>query len=486
VTIGIGRVLPSVVVGLVLAAACAVALSPLFPIEPVHEAEPEPGVRVDPVVLVVGSVALGTVLLGAAGVAAWRVTRVAATRPRRAPVRARLGASFGPVASNGTRLVLEPSTGGTRVPVRSTLVYGVVGTAVVVAALVVGANLRHLLETPRLYGYSWDVMLGDGFGDASFPDAAVRAVGDDELIAATAAGGIGDVEINGRSVGALGTDVIDGEIGPSIIHGRAAAGDDEIALGTQTMDALDVAIGDTVSVTSGTTALELRVVGRAALPQVNDITSVDDGAAVTFATLRTLRPDEPRNVALFRLAADVEPADLAEQIPTLLGPYADDFGVSEEALRDVTVEDLQPPTPTDLVDLGRIDRMPLLLAAGASFVAVAMLVHLLVSAVRARRRDLALLAVLGFTRRQVFGTVSWQASVLAAVAVVIGVPLGVALGRWLWRAYAEEVGVVPEQVVPLAVLAVAAAAAVLIANVAAVLSTWRLVRTAPATLLRSE
>jgi putative ABC transport system permease protein len=354
------------------------------------------------------------------------------------------------------------------------------------AALVVGADLRHLLDTPRLYGYSWDVMMGDGFGEASVPEGSIRAVARDPSIAATAAGGIGGVEVGGRSVGALGVDVIDGEIGPSIIEGRTAVRDDEIALGTHTMNALDVAIGDTVRVTAEGSPREMRVVGRAALPEVNDITSVDDGAAMTFGALRSLVPEEPRNVVLYRLERNVEPAELVDDLARLLGPYAEDFGVPEEALEHVTVDDLQPPAPTDLVDLGRIDRMPFMLAVGASLVAVAMLVHLLVSSVRARRRDLALLEVLGFTRRQVVGTVSWQASAIALVAVVVGTPLGVGLGQWLWRSYTAEVGVVSEVVLPIALLAVAVLAVLVIANVAAALSAWRLARSAPAVVLRTE
>ena len=49
----------------------------------------------------------------------------------------------------------------------------------------------------------------------------------------------------------------------------------------------------------------------------------------------------------------------------------------------------------------------------------------LFASVRRRRRDLALLKTLGFTRRQLAATVAWQASIAVALGVIVGVPLGI-------------------------------------------------------------
>jgi predicted lysophospholipase L1 biosynthesis ABC-type transport system permease subunit len=50
--------------------------------------------------------------------------------------------------------------------------------------------------------------------------------------------------------------------------------------------------------------------------------------------------------------------------------------------------------------------------------------------VRRRRRDLAILKILGFRRRQVAGAVAWQATSCTMAALALGLPLGVAAGRW--------------------------------------------------------
>ena len=78
-----------------------------------------------------------------------------------------------------------------------------------------------------------------------------------------------------------------------------------------------------------------------------------------------------------------------------------------------------------------------------SIVAFATLVHVLVTSVRRRRRDLAILRTIGFTRRQISRTVAWQAATIAAAALAIGIPLGVVVGRFAWSLFASRLGVVP-------------------------------------------
>ena len=74
---------------------------------------------------------------------------------------------------------------------------------------------------------------------------------------------------------------------------------------------------------------------------------------------------------------------------------------------------------------------------------------MLVTAVRRRRRDLALLKTLGLVRRQVLSVVEWQALSLAGVAVAIGVPLGLLAGRWAWVLFASSAGLAPAASIPL-------------------------------------
>jgi putative ABC transport system permease protein len=130
--------------------------------------------------------------------------------------------------------------------------------------------------------------------------------------------------------------------------------------------------------------------------------------------------------------------------------------------------------------------MPLVTGGLIACLAVAMLGHLLVSSVRHRGRDLAVLKALGFLRHQVSLTVVWQASTLAVLALVIGFPAGVAAGRWTWLAVAVNLGVVPEPVLPARLLVLLAVATILVANLVAAVPAWLAARTRPAIVLRAE
>jgi ABC-type antimicrobial peptide transport system permease subunit len=129
---------------------------------------------------------------------------------------------------------------------------------------------------------------------------------------------------------------------------------------------------------------------------------------------------------------------------------------------------------------------PVLLALVLALLATMTLVHGLVSSVRRRRRELALLKTLGFTRRQVSGTVAWQASTVIGIAVVLGVPLGIVVGRWAWGTLVDELGAVAEAVVPWIVIAIGVPVLLLLANVVAFVPGRIAARLRPAAVLRSE
>ena len=115
-----------------------------------------------------------------------------------------------------------------------------------------------------------------------------------------------------------------------------------------------------------------------------------------------------------------------------------------------------------------------------------LLAHVLVSAGRRHRRDLAVLKTLGFVRRQIALTVTWQASALVLVALLVGLPLGVAAGRWLWTRVADGLGVVAVPVVPLAAIALVVPAAFALSTLIAAIPAAMAARTRPAIALRAE
>jgi putative ABC transport system permease protein len=142
--------------------------------------------------------------------------------------------------------------------------------------------------------------------------------------------------------------------------------------------------------------------------------------------------------------------------------------------------------PASITRLARIADVPVMLSGLLVLLAVGTLAHTLVTATRRRRRDLAVLKTLGFVRLQVRGILAWQATTLAAVALLIGLPTGIAAGRWGWRIFAGQLGVLPDPVVPPLAIFIAVPAALFLANVIAALPGQAAARTQPAPLLRSE
>jgi len=137
------------------------------------------------------------------------------------------------------------------------------------------------------------------------------------------------------------------------------------------------------------------------------------------------------------------------------------------------------------VMVGFVGAVVLALVAGA-LVALVAVGFALVTAVRRRRRDLAVLKTLGFDRRQVRATVAWHATTVAGIGLVVGIPLGLVMGRLAWRMVADELGVGTDPTWPaLAILFVVPVALVAV-NLVAALPARRAARTRPAVVLRSE
>jgi hypothetical protein len=70
--------------------------------------------------------------------------------------------------------------------------------------------------------------------------------------------------------------------------------------------------------------------------------------------------------------------------------------------------------------------------------------------------------------------------------MLIGLPTGIAAGRWGWRIFAGQLGVLPDPVVPPLAIFIAVPAVLLLVNVVAALPGQAAARTQPAPLLRSE
>lgn len=470
----------------VAGAVVAVAASPWLPTGLARTAEPDPGVHLDSVVLGLGAAATIGVVTALGAWASWRAVATGARQAQgagddtmrlRPSGVARLLAEGGwPVSAKvGVRMALEPGRGRTAVPVRTTLSGVTLGVGAVVAALTFGASLAHLLGNRDLYGLTWDLQLVD-YADVNFAERVLPLLQDDPRVAAVGVGSSGDalVEVDGVRVDAIALDPVEGDLALPFLAGRAPQGPEEVALGSRTGRALGVELGDTVSVAwPGSEPLRMRVVGEVVFPSVGAASRLGEGLLVTVAGADALTPPEiPRFRDVFaRLEPGADPDTMVADLTRGLGS-------------DIEVEPLTEPT--DILNFGRVQSMPFVLGAILATIAAATLAHLLLSAVRRRRRDLAILKTLGLVRGQVASTVAWQATTVVVVSLVVAVPLGVALGRWVWTLLADDLGVVARPQVPLLALVVVAGAAVLLANAIALVPGQIAARTHPATDLRSE
>ncbi len=110
----------------------------------------------------------------------------------------------------------------------------------------------------------------------------------------------------------------------------------------------------------------------------------------------------------------------------------------------------------------------------------------LVTSVRRRRRDLALLKTLGFTKRQLAAAIAWQATIAVGIGCLIGIPLGIALGRYLWDLFARSINAVPDPIIPTTSILLIAVIALVLANLVAAIPGRIAARTPTAQLLRGE
>jgi hypothetical protein len=493
--LSLARAAAVTVSGAVIAVALAIAASPLMPVGLARSAEPSPGIEVNLAILVAGLAAVAILPLLAAAPAAWRAGSCAQGPPGAAGPAApghfsrlaSLAALAGSVTGSiGTRMAFEPGHGRVAVPVRSAVVGVTASVLALVAAAVFGTSLIGLVSTPHRYGQNWaqdlDLTAG-GVPLAAATPLLARAPG----LSQYAAGDYGQVSIRGMAVPAIGLDQVRGHGFLTLLAGRAPAGPHQMALGTGTLRALGARLGQTVPVTANGRTLPMRITGTAVFAGFSSggLTSTDlgTGAAVAASVLSVPNPPTCRghatcyNFFLLRLRQGASPRATAAWLRQAVAVKGCPPGAC--AVR-------ADERPTDIQNYAGVRDTPLLLGAFLALLAVGTLSHVLLTAVRRRRRDLAVLKTLGLTRRQVRAVVRWQAWALTAVALAIGVPLGMVAGRWAWALFAGSAGAGAGADVPvllvLAVTPAALAAAALIAAGPARAAA----RVRPAAVLRSE
>jgi len=508
---GLLGVLGAVVLGSVLALLVAVALSPLSPIGPARTLDPRPGLAFDWTVLGTGLLVL-ILGLGAVSLAlAYRVAPQRADRRRKlftSPVSLLAGAAAAcglpSPAVTGLRFALERGQGRSAVPVRSALLGSVLAVSVVVSTLTFGSGLRALVTHPALYGWNWSYAIEE-MGGGSLPPKAEKLLDHDPDVASWTGFDFANAQIDGQTVPILlGT--AGASVSPPILSGQHLEANGQVVLGAATLAQLHKRVGETVTVTYGTPKdfpvyvppTHLLVVGTATLPAVGNSgtlhTSMGTGALLPIsieppAFRKALTSPDPNENGPDMIAVQLrKTVGSAAGLTSLqdIANAATKIMAADPSEAGSTYEVLAVQQPAEIVNYSSTGATPVILASGLAAGAGVALGLTLVASVRRRRRDLALLKTLGFTRNQLAGTVAWQASVAAVIGVAIGVPVGIALGRWLWDLFARAIFAVPDPTVPVLQVVLVAVGAVVLANLVAAVPGRMAARTRTALLLRTE
>lgn len=295
------------------------------------------------------------------------------------------------------------------------------------------------MDEPERWGWTFDALF-DTY------DLGVSAEMADALVADPAFTGVtigtrGSLTLQGTSVAALGLDVRSGSALPQTTVGRLPDSESEVALGERTLRDLGQQVGDEIIATSSDgVSKRLRIVGSVVLPPalaLNETFALGNGAVVTTDGLKAMSPGSAPSFALVDTKAAPTRANLARI----------DASYPSTQLNG-------PQLPNEIGNYDGVRAAPLILAGFLGLLATFVLAHALITTVRARRRELAVLKTIGFSRRQVSSSVTWQATTLAGVGLVVALVPSVAATRLIWGSFETSLGLSSPAVVP--VLGVAA------------------------------
>jgi ABC-type antimicrobial peptide transport system permease subunit len=493
----LAQVVVATVTGALLAVLIAIGASPMMPIGPARVAEPSPGISVDWWVLALGFVGIVVVLVAGAAWPAWRyASRANGTGSndgisRRTMVErhwvTRVGTT--PTRVIGIRHAIETGRGRSAVPSRPAIAVIALSVAAITASATFGTNLSRLVHTPRLYGQAWDVTVDSQFSPLPTQriEALLRTL---PGVAAWTYGTHTDLTVDRSIIPAIA--LVASKPGPfvapTVVDGQAAEEPAEVMLGAKSLQSLHRNVGDTISATlpqpgsSTPPPTQLRIVGRGVFPFFGEGSFTPTGLGVGAEVTEPLpgpNSGPPITVVLISVAPgrahDAEAAGVARafQRAHICGAY--NQCATSTAIR-----------PADILNYSRIQTTPLALSVALALLAIGIIANLLLTSIRRRRYDYAILKALGVTRRGISATVAWQATTVTAVALFVGIPIGIATGRWIWSAFADGLGIPSDSRTPTLAVFVAALLALLLANAIAAFPGYLAGGTKPARVLARE
>jgi hypothetical protein len=446
---------PAAAVAALLAGVLTVVAGVLEPLGSQARFEPDPGFQPPWGTASAGALGTAVVLLAIVAVSA----SAAGVRDRRRPA------------------VLRPSTVawgarrpavllGVRLAVRGRGLSGVVAPAVavlavagIVAALAFGASVQRLVGDPVRYGEGADLRLED----ARTPDIQ-RIAADPRVTGLTVVYSATSRLADGTELPVVAAAPRKGTVPIDVTAGRAPAREGEIALNPRIADDLGVGIGDVLRVrTSAQREVPVTVVGTTVV--VGDNGGLGGTGVLAASQIGQLAQGAPLVRAMIMAAPG--------QVDALRAEYGAELELTGRAL------------PMEVRNLADLLRLPEILAGVLALVAGAAVAHTLLAASRRHLRDVAVLAVLGATPRQVRATLAVTAAATVVPVLLLGIPIGLGIARLLWGQVAISIGVGGDLAVPVGLLALAVPVVVVVALALAVLPAARSARLPAAELLRS-
>lgn len=463
--VNVVRALIIAVPACVVALATTIALSPLGPLGLARKLEFDLSVRFDAVVLTSTVLAM-LILFSVAGI----VTPVEAQAAR--PVKARASRLDPALRAMGPVAVVGAAAARGRWP-RAAIAVTAIAIAAVVAAGCVVASYDRLVSEPERYGASWDVVVGQYSQSGPLADGVAKLRANPAVVGA--AGYYeqrNTAKVEGREALFLALADYVGHVDPVMARGRAPTADNEAALGRDTARRIGRNIGDEITVVSNDdTKLRFNVVGIAV---VNDpiTTQVGAGDGVVVS---------PK--VLTKIAG---PTSVANSIVIRLDPHRDRATAIASVRRDFSGSIRKAVPQVDVLNVGRLRSVPWLIAATIAILALAALVHALITTLARNRTTLAVLAALGFTRGQRRGVGIFASLSLVFFGVVIGIPIGLMVSQRVWRAVADGIDLSSGAATAWLTLAVASVGALGVAALVAVGASRGSLRMTPSEQLRVE
>ena len=465
--------------GAIGGALLAVLASPLLPIGLARRAEVEPGIRIEPLILL-GCVTLVIALVTAfAFLAARQIFANShenrSLRQHTPPaVRAAKRAGASPVVDIGIRFAAQRRVGARTFPVRTVFAGVAVAVASIAAAGVVSASFTRLADLPARSGWNWSSE-PDYFGSDAPSAIEQRLVHDDRLA------GVGElanglVKVEGVETNGWAMRSLKGNMAMTLRRGRLPANADEIALGEDTIARSKAHIGEKVRVATRDTPTShtFLVVGTVVFRSQSDRPVLDDGAAFTPEGLASLVHDKTNLQSSLELRYPPN-----TNVPALEAALTKHYGLQFNAFTE-------PQVPGVVRHLSETRTVAIALALFFAVLGTLALAHAVVVGTGRRRLQLAVFRALGFRPAQVRGTIIVQAVALGLAAVVVGLPSGIVLGRFVWHVSTNGLGARDDPATPWIVIVTAIPLTVLWATVLAAWPAWRASRTGVAESLRVE